>query len=729
MRRLLFIAFGWFIAAQLLGQTMPAGFVHTEVVAGLQGPTAMVFTPDGSVMITEQGGRLKMLKANSSEVVVLLRLVVDSVGERGLVGLALSPEYPAEPHIFLYYTVPPVPGVTTKSHNRISRFTIDNDVVLPGSEFVLLDLDNLGDNKSHNGGALNFSKDGKLYIAVGDAGNSVNAQNLDRYFGKILRINSDGSVPDDNPFAPSALIRKYFWSYGLRNPFTFARNPVTDRFFVNDVGLKDYEEINDIGIGGKNYGWPDAEGFSDNPNFENPVYAYPHGIGEGVGCAITGGTFFVPDQTNFPQAYYDKYFFIDFCQRWINYIDYNVSPAVRHPFANLISSQAIGLTAGPDGTLYYLSRSANALYKIAYTLGTAPYVTSQPSGISLLEGNALALVVKAAGSEPLNYQWRRNGVDIEGETSPQLLIPAVTPEDSATFSVHISNAVGAVESSGAIVYVTRVYTPPNAIISSPSTNQLFRIGEPVSFSGSATDLQEGELLPAACHWKIEYHTGNTSTLLATFDDTLQGSFTPGSEAAAASGWFEIILEATDTTQLTGTDTLRIYPLLSTITLQTDPPGLAIQVDGTNYSGPFQSVAGSTHMLGANSPQQLGTNQFQFVGWEPEIDGGLLVTPEQAIGVKGIFDVVLGLNESRPAWRVYPNPAADEAWLNVPAGFGPVRSVDVYSSTGVQLESDRCVSLQSENRIQLLTSGWAAGVYLLRIKGTDSVSEAIRLVIY
>src|SRR5213078_1422196 len=108
---------------------------------------------------------------------------------------------------------------------------------------------------THNGGGLHFGGDGKLYIAVGENGNSANSQTLGSLLGKLLRINADGSIPSDNPFFASATGKnRSIWALGLRNPFTFDVQPGTGRIFIDDVGESTWEEINDL-VKGKNYGW------------------------------------------------------------------------------------------------------------------------------------------------------------------------------------------------------------------------------------------------------------------------------------------------------------------------------------------------------------------------------------------------------------------------------------------------------------------------------------------
>ena len=184
------------------------------------------------------------------------------------------------------------PATTPTVHNRISRLTANGDVAVAGSEVVIFDLDNLSSATHHNGGALAFGpSDGKLYAAVGENGNSANAQSLGTVLGKILRLNANGTIPADNPFLSSTSGKnRAIWALGLRNPFTFAFNPFGTEFFINDVGETTWEEIND-GIAGANYGWPTTEGPTTNPAFRSPRYAYNHSSG---GCAITGGAFYAP---------------------------------------------------------------------------------------------------------------------------------------------------------------------------------------------------------------------------------------------------------------------------------------------------------------------------------------------------------------------------------------------------------------------------------------------------
>jgi glucose/arabinose dehydrogenase len=356
------------------GQTFPSGFTQVSLTDQLTDPTSFVFTPGGGrIFVTEQGGDLRVIKNGLLLPTPAVHIVVNSDGERGLLGVVLDPNFSTNQYLYLYYTVP------SPRHNRISRFTMTGDLISLSSEVVVLDLDPLSSATNHNGGSMAFGPDGKLYIGVGENANGANAQNLDTYLGKILRINSNGSVPSGNPFTTGSAQKKRIWAYGLRNPYTFTFQPGTGILFVNDVGQSSWEEINDATNSGHNFGWPSAEGISTNLSYTNPVYAYEHGNGDGLGCAITGGAFFNPDSTTYPNTYAGKYFFMDLCERWINYIDPTAVSISRTSFATGIGENSLGLRTGPDGNLYYLSRTDKALYKIIY--GSTTNVQNAESSI------------------------------------------------------------------------------------------------------------------------------------------------------------------------------------------------------------------------------------------------------------------------------------------------------------------------------------------------------------
>ena len=438
--------------------TLPTGFSETMIANGLSSPTAMDFAPDGRLFVCLQGGNLRVIKNGALLPTPFLTLSVDSSGERGLLGVAFDPNFATNHFVYVYYTV-----ATTPRHNRVSRFTANGDVALANSEVVILELDNLSSATNHNGGAIHFGPDGKLYIAVGENANGSNSQTLSNLLGKVLRINSDGTIPSDNPFFNTAGARKEIWALGLRNPFTFAFQPGAARLFINDVGQSTWEEIND-GIAGSNYGWPITEGPTSDPNFRGPIFAYGHGSTSTTGCAIVGGGFYNPTTVQFPVSYVGKYFFADLCSGWVRVLD----PAnnTASDFATGISNP-VDLKVAADGSLYYLSIGSAAVFRIQYA-PAAPGITTHPSNQTVTAGQSATFTVGASGSAPLSYQWQRNMSDISGATLPSYTLASTTLADNgAKFRCVVSNAFGTTTSNEATL---TVQPPPPALVTEENTD-------------------------------------------------------------------------------------------------------------------------------------------------------------------------------------------------------------------------------------------------------------------
>ena len=356
----------------IYGTNLPTGFTEANWGNSIASNcTAMAFAPDGRLFVCQQNGHLRVIDASGTLLGPdFVTLTVDSSGERGLLGVAFDPSFSSNHFVYVYHTVPAGPSNVPPPHNQITRYTANGNVAT-GAGTNILDLDNLSGATNHNGGAIHFGPDGKLYVAVGDNASGTNpansnSQKVTNRLGKILRINADpvSPTPNDNPatftiydgstVTPAGANRQ-IWTIGLRNPFTFAFQPGTGRLFIDDVGENTTEEIND-GIAGSNYGWPSTEGSfnqSSFPQFTEPLLTYPHtGATTSSGCAIIGGAFYNPSILQFPASYVGKYFFGDLCNGWIRYFDPSNNSSTL--FASGISGSLVDLTVGPDGALYYL---------------------------------------------------------------------------------------------------------------------------------------------------------------------------------------------------------------------------------------------------------------------------------------------------------------------------------------------------------------------------------------
>jgi glucose/arabinose dehydrogenase len=370
----------------LRAATLPAGFTEIQVGSDLTpgSPTAMDFAPDGRLFVCLQGGQLRVIENGVLLPTPFVTVTTAALGERGLLGVAFDPFFALNRFVYVYYTVPTAP-----IHNRVSRFTAslaNGNVAEAGSEFVVIDLDNLSGATNHNGGAIHFGPDNKLYIAVGENANPSNSQSLNNRLGKLLRINGDGTIPSDNPTSFPGIAgspigaNQAIWAVGLRNPFTFGFQRGTGRLFINDVGQGAFEEIND-GIAGSNYGWSICEGLCSppNPTYRDPLFEYEHGGTSTTGCAIVGGAFYNPVVNQFPGSYLGKYFFGDLCSGWIRLFD--PSDSTASDFAAGISV-LVDLKVGPEGSLYYLAQgNGGQVWKISATQGGTPTPTATATPI------------------------------------------------------------------------------------------------------------------------------------------------------------------------------------------------------------------------------------------------------------------------------------------------------------------------------------------------------------
>lgn len=328
----------------------------------------MAFAPDGKLFVTEQGGKLQVIdETGGLQDPPLLDISgkVATAGERGLLGVAFDPEFETgSPYVYVYYTQKD--SSTDFLHNRVARFPASveaNGDIVAGTEEPLFELPKLN-RKNHNGGAIHFGSDGKLYVAVGENSREKAAQSLNTVLGKMLRINKDGSIPEDNPFYGTATGKnRAIWARGLRNPFSFDVQPGTGRIFINDVGYHKWEEINE-GEAGANYGWPRYEGPrpEQDGRFTRPIYAYKHG----QGCAITGGAFYNPETPQFGTDYVGHYFFADFCSGWIRDLDPVTKEAT--PFKPASNEFPVDIKVSEQGELFFLARATGSVEKISYTL-------------------------------------------------------------------------------------------------------------------------------------------------------------------------------------------------------------------------------------------------------------------------------------------------------------------------------------------------------------------------
>jgi glucose/arabinose dehydrogenase len=580
--------------------------------------------------VLEQAGAVRIIKNGSLLQQPFMDLDVDSNGERGLLGIAFDPDFAANSYVYVYYTVPG--GGGNAPHNRVSRFTANQDAVVAGSEQVIIDLDDLSGATNHNGGAIHFGPEAqpKLYIAVGDNANGTNAQSLSTTHGKMLRINKDGTIPTDNPFYNQTSGKdRAIWTLGLRNPFTFAFQPGTGRMFINDVGQNTYEEIND-GIAGSNYGWPSVEGNSGTPpsgpgTYRAPIHVYSHGSGNNQGYAVTGGAFYNPATSNFPSPYVGDYFFADYVNGWIRKLD--LPDTGGSGFATGIDAP-VDLKLAADGSLWYLLRGGGSndgeVWRITYNDNSAPSITQHPQSQTRSVGQSVTFNVSATGQAPLSFQWQRDAVDIPGATASSYTINSVAMTDNgAVFRCVVSNSLGTATSNSATLTVQENQAP-TATITSPAAGKTYSGGERIFFTGTGTDFEDGTLAGSQFTWDVVFHHDTHTHGGPGFTLNLDGKGgffdIPTVGHTEANVFYRIHLTVRDSQNATHSVFRDVTPKTSQITLTTNPPGLQLTLDAQPFvsGNSFTGVVGIQRAIGTPTSQVKDGVMYEFDHWS---DGG------------------------------------------------------------------------------------------------------------
>jgi aldose sugar dehydrogenase len=421
----------WLLAAASLvrGQTLkdPALRV-TEVVAGLNAPTTMAFIGPSEILVLQKNdGLVQHVIDGVLQPVPVLDVAVDSASERGLLGIAIHPAFPTTPFVYLYYTESSS-GVDTIGSppplaNRIYRFTWNGSALIGPT--LILDLP-VTTGPNHDGGVIGFGPDGKLYAVIGDLNRRGQLQNISTGpaaddTSVIIRLNGDGTIPQDNPFSAQGGNLAKYYAYGIRNGFGLAFDPVTTKLWMTENGPSTYDEINFVEPG-FNSGWVQLMGpAARNPqgldalvqfpgsHYRDPAFSWFETV------APTAIVFL-----NSPQlgtAYQNHIFVGDSKNGNLYHFTPNTSrdgfifgdPALADLVADsddelqevILGSGFGGITdlkVGPDGRLYVLSIAQGKIYAIASAPATwQGSVTDQTAGVALAGVNVRARLL---GAEP-----------------------------------------------------------------------------------------------------------------------------------------------------------------------------------------------------------------------------------------------------------------------------------------------------------------------------------------
>jgi glucose/arabinose dehydrogenase len=496
--------------------------------------------------------------------------------------------------------------------------------------------------------------------------------------GSIIRIDPDtGLGVSGNPLFNTAgadANEKRMVAYGLRNPFRFSFKAGTNDIWLGDVGWDTWEEINTIPdptTSGplKDFGWPCYEGVGHQPGYDSlnltacnnlyaagtsavqaPYYTYNHAanVVAGDNCPTgssdaTGEAYYNPPTgpgaSPYPAKYSGALFFTDYVRKciWAMLPGTNGKPNPNNVelFANIAdptspnrSTGAVDLVESTTGDLYYVSLDTGEIHRISYTAANHPPVASFTATPSFGAAPLNVTFNASASSDPdagdtLTYAWDLDGNGVYND--------ATGVSTSRTYAAgNVTVGLQVTDSHGATATTTRLITPgntpPTATITAPSAALTWKVGDPIAFSGSATDTQSGALPASSLSWNVDLLTcdaaGSNCVVRSNqpFNGTSGSTVTAPDWSGEGNTLLEFSLTATDPGGLTDTKTVRLTPQKSTLTFQSNPTGLSLGYGSTVGTTPFTRtvIVGANTSISAPSPQSLGANSYQFTSWS---DGG------------------------------------------------------------------------------------------------------------
>ncbi|MGW3342621.1 PQQ-dependent sugar dehydrogenase [Nonomuraea rubra] len=349
----------------------------TQVAFGLRRPTAIAAPDDGTdrLFITEKRGTVRVYHPDTglgqTPIIDITASVDESGNERGLLGIALAPDFAQSQDVYLAYTALPDGAVT------LGRYRLDEARLEP-----LLSQEH-AEYSNHNGGQITFGTDGNLYMSIGDGGAAGDpfdtGQRLDTLLGKILRVDVRRScgelaycIPAGNPFAGVAGARGEIWMYGGRNPWRFSVDRADGSMWIGDVGQGRWEEINHVKAGrqaGANLGWSCYEGLEvfdetqcgSGATYTRPVFTYSPHTG---GCAVIGGQVYRGKQ--FADLVGGTYIAADYCYMTVWALRENGAGGYAAAELGQMPTQVTAFGATPDGELYVVNDLPGGLHRVSF---------------------------------------------------------------------------------------------------------------------------------------------------------------------------------------------------------------------------------------------------------------------------------------------------------------------------------------------------------------------------
>ncbi|GAA3570485.1 PQQ-dependent sugar dehydrogenase [Microlunatus spumicola] len=612
---------------------LPAGFSLVSYDSGQDDYNLTNFTwlPDGSLLTIGKDGTVTFVPDGGKARKIGKVPGVRAVDDHGLLGLALARDHATSGKVYLSYDKGKVGGT---GHGMLEEwqalpaaspttFTKSRTVV-DGSD---LSEDITETGTTHGPDSVVVAKDGSLFWSIGDnAGNNgdpkaLRAQDLDDPHGKILHVTPEGEGVSSNPFYDDdkpRSVKSLVYAYGFRNPFRFSIDARSGLLNVGDVGWRNVEEVSMVGSGA-NAGWPCMEG-AKRTSFGTygtckalykkgddvrPIWTYNHA---GRGASITGGALYTGSA--YPAQYKNSYFLGDYTRNlvWSMAVDANGKMTRKPEGAGFIKGAGgpVAFHPGPNGDMTYADILSGKIQRIVYGSGNR-----KPTADIAFTTDADRRTVSfsAGGSydpdgDKLTYRWEfGDGSTGTGETPKH----TYTGTGAQQVKVTATDQIGATDSAEVTVYPAN--HSPALSVTLPAAGKLFKVGEPVKLSASATDVEDGRLevsyetillhcpFPNSCHLHPD-GTEKGGTYSKEFTDH-------GSDTS-----MQITVSAKDSR---GAEVSKVYlakPNLRTVTVKSKVP---VNIDGATT---FSSLEVEGQEVQLDAPETSGYHRF--TGWS---DGG------------------------------------------------------------------------------------------------------------
>ncbi|MEM7029733.1 MAG: PQQ-dependent sugar dehydrogenase [Chloroflexota bacterium] len=687
-------------------RNLPANFESQQIITNLADPDGFAFSPDGRMFISERiTGRLLVAKQTGDSWAVnqtpfyTFNIPHDGQGNpearrsAGLRDLAFDPDFANNGFIYAFY----MDDVTL--HNRVVRLKADGnnpdvaDITFGQSGIeILIDLpfNNTASSGSHNGGAIEFGADGKLYITTGDgwegdfAGDPV--QSLSTFTGKVLRINADGTIPTDNPFYNQTTgDYRAIYALGLRNPYSMSKHPDTGELYINEArgGKKDQIYLVEAAANYQHEG----SGIGNNRD--------PWGNGADAGGElITGGAWYPTDGSGtFPQPYWGAYFVALWgsntsASGQISYLASKDDPTVTVFDTNVgdvgnngLAIKPVVTRIGPDGSLYYMlttyTTNDGAIHRIRYTAQeTVVAPAFDPNGGTYT--NAIAVMLTSETSEA-TITYTTNG-DEPTVSSTLYTAPIAINSDTVLKAKAFKNDFNPSVTTSAIYFIGEqpANQPPNVDAGQDKT--VF-IGETVTLDGSGTTDPDGD---------DDFLTGEQWTQLLGPSFTIQ-------DATEEIAFFTPVLTGTYRFQLSVSDGRDVGTDTVTITAQKSARvTTGLQVLYTFSEGQGLTIADTS---GTGTPLNLTIEAGSQMAWIDE--GGIQLTGNSTITAPDI--------KVRDACQA-SNEISIEAWLK--------------PDNTTQSGPARIVSFSQDTLNRNFTVGQEADRYDVRLRTTNTDNNGV-----